>query len=229
MIITFDEYRIFDHLLEKRRALKHPASSILGWVRVFLNRELVFEGENLVVAQGREFVAQKLFNTVSTGSGNRPNLRPYTVSHFAIGSGGATVNNDQVLLNGPYVCDTGLYQPISLGVSGYLNEPSGYDAGDGIHHFRQAVKPIATHGSVVLESESYSDGSTCTYYTKVKSTCVIPAGEPAVLQEGQAVEVSEAGLYLVYDTTAKLFAHICFAPKWLEKESSMSIVWYTLC
>lgn len=230
MIIAVDEYHIFDQLIDQRRKLERQGyQGILGWVRVFLDHNLVFEGKNLVVALGREFVAQKLFNTISTGSGNRPDLRNYVVSHFAIGSGGATVNNDNVVLNGPYVCDTGLYQPITLGVSGYLDEPSNYDAGDGIHAYQQAVKPISTHGSVVLEQENYSDGSTCAYYTKVKSTCVIPDGEPAVLNEGQAVEVSEAGLYLVHETYAKLFAHICFAPKWKEKESVMSIIWYTLC
>ena len=32
----------------------------------------------------------------------------------------------------------------------------------------------------------------------------------------------------VSGSTAKLFSHICFAPKWKEKESVLTIQWYIL-
>lgn len=231
-IVAYDEYKIFDSLIDTSRRLqkKHNCyPGVLGWVRVFLDNNLVHEGSNLVVAQGREFVGQKIFNITNYDTGNRFDLRPYTVTHFAVGSGGATVNGDQVVLNGPYVCDTGLYQPITLGNSVYLDEPSSFNGGDNLHVYTDAVKPITTGGSIVLESESYSDGSACTYYTKIKSVCSVPSGEPQVLNEGEAVEISEAGLYITSGSNVKMFAHICFAPKWCEKDSSLSIVWYTLC
>ena len=76
---------------------------------------------------------------------------------------------------------------------------------------------------------------------KIKNTCIIPAGEPYDLGIGESVKIDEAGLYFVLNSAVdpdndppiysnpKLFAHICFAPKWKEKESQLTIIWYILC
>ncbi len=230
-ILCNDDYKIFDKIESGNKTTNGP----LGWVQVYLNEKNLknktpdFEGGNLVVARGREFVSQKIFNLNDSEDGARTDWRAHNISHFAVGSGGATVNNDIVTINGPYICDTGLYQPIALGNSLFLEEPSNYSSGDGIHEFVDSVKPITTDGSIVLENESYTGDTTCSYYTKVKCTCTVVEGEPGPLDPGAAVEISEAGLYFVNGADAQMFSHICFAPKYKEKESVTTIIWYILC
>lgn len=223
-----DDLRIFDALSEK--AKKHPTRGPIGWVEVLLRHKKVFEGDNLVVAQGREFVAQKIFNINSYDGGVRPDFRSHKISHFAIGSGGASASGNTYTLLGPYICDVALNSPIQLGNTSYLDEPSAHDEGDNIHVYTDAVKPITTDGSILLESDDYGGGA-CTYYTKVKCVCTVPAGEPSGILSGESVQVSEAGLYSVNPTTndVKMFSHICFPPKWKEKESDLTINWYILC
>ncbi len=221
-LIHYDDHKIFDRLESKARQNRFGP---LGFVRIFLytkNSLIYDEGWNLVVAQGREYVAQRLSNCYSYSGGTRENWTGYIVSHFAVGSGGSTVGQgEQITLNGPYVCDTTLYEAISLQIDGYLTEPSGV---------QKAVKHVtANGGSVLLEPQGYSGGGTCEYYTKVKFTCVVPSGEPADLPPDGTVKIDEAGLYFVSGSTVKMFAHICFAPKWKEKESTLIIMWYILC
>ena len=223
-----EDYKIFDSLINKKKKQIIPGP--IGWVKVYLNSKKVFEGSNIIVAQGREFVAQKIFNINNKEDNTlRPDYRNHNLSHFAIGSGGATVSGDSITLNGPEITDTYLSEPISLGDSSYLDEPSNYTAtGEDplVHTYQESVKPITTHGGLFLEPVDYN---TSEYYTKVKCTCVIPAGEPGILDPNASVEISEAGLYSVHNTDVKMFAHICFPPKWKEKESSITIYWYILC
>ena len=227
VIFEKDDYKIFDKMVAGGK--KTPQRGPVGWVQVLLNHKKVFEGNNLVVAQGREFVAQKLFSTSLYDGGSRPNYTGYNISHFSIGSGGATASGSTYTLLGPYICDVALSQPIQLGNTIYLDEPSNFDAGDNIHTYHDAVKPIVTDGEILLEPDDYG-GGTCTYYTKVKCVCKIPAGEPSGILSGESVQVSEAGLYFVDSTPdVKMFSHICFPPKWKEKESDLTINWYILC
>jgi len=222
-LILNDEYQIFDMLEQK---LKQGMRGPLGWVKIFLqtkNGIIYDEGSNLVVAKGREYVAQRVFNSYAYSGGSRPNWTSYILSHFAVGSGGAIVSGSppSVTLNGPYICDTGLITATSLGIAGYLTEPGGITL---------SVKPItASGGSLYLEPISYTGGGTsCTYYTKMKCTCIVPSGEPSSLAPGASTKIDEAGLYFVSGANTKLFSHICFAPKWKEKESTLTIQWYIL-
>lgn len=227
VIFEKDDYKIFDRLASGDK--KNPTRGPVGWVQVLLNHKKVFEGNNLVVAQGREFVAQKLFNTSAYDGGSRPNYTGYTIGHFSIGSGGATSSGSSYTLLGPYICDTALNEPIQLGNTSYLDEPSNYDAGDNIHLYQDSVKPVSVDGEILLEPDDYGGGA-CTYYTKVKCVCKVPAGEPSGILSGESVQVSEAGLYFVDATPdVKMFSHICFPPKWKEKESDLTINWYILC
>lgn len=225
-----DDIKVFDKMANQKNT---PGPK--GWVRVFFNAkkdengrvtgDLHYSGPNLIVGQGRAFVAQKIFNVPGEN-----NYLSYQVSHFAVGAGGATVNNDVVTLRGPYICDTCLTRPIAL-MSAYLNEPGGI-VGDpnNLYNFTGAVKPIALDGSITIENSEFTDNvQSCTHGTKVKCTCVIPPGEPSGLITGQSVPISEAGLYFVAaNEQPKMFAHVCFAPKWKEFESSLIIQWYIL-
>lgn len=222
-VIVKEDYKIFDKLANE---MGYKTRGPLGWVQIYLQTKngLIFdEGPNLVTAQGREYVAQRVFNSDAYSGGVRSNWTSYVISHFAVGSGGSVVAGapPTVTLNGPYICDTGLITATSLGVAGYLTEPGGTTL---------AVKSItASGGTRYLESSSYSGGgSSCTYYTKMKCTCIIPNGEPSSLAPGATTKIDEAGLYFVSGSTAKLFSHICFAPKWKEKESVLTIQWYIL-
>jgi len=227
VIFHEDAYRIFDTLIDNQRKC-----GPLGWVQVFMNdknlkeRKPDFEGSNLVTAKGREFVAQRIFNRFQTSGVARTDWTGYTISHFGMGSGGATVDNDIVTLTGPFICDTGLYTPIDLGTNSYLEETGGTPTDN-------VIKPIATNGSVLLESDIYTNSVdtsiTCEYHTKVMCTCQIISGEPSSLAAEASVQVSEAGLYFTNGVDANLFAHICFPPKYKEKESNLTLIWYILC
>ena len=215
-VILKDEYQIYDRLARyrKQKSIIGP----VGWVRAFLNDKLVVDKPNLVVAQGREFVAQKTFNLIDMETGQRTDYRDFVIDHFGIGSGGSTISNGEVTLNGPQICDTSLYSTIAFSDSGtYLTEPDGT---------QYALKSITSDGSIYLEP-----GELCSpddYYTKVKCTCKVVSGEPTTLADGDSIKIDEAALYFTNGTTAKMFSHICFAPKWKEKESEFVLVWYIL-
>ena len=232
-VFAEDEYKIFDKLAIEMN--KHPGRGPIGWVLIFLTSKngLIYdEGSNLVCAQGREFVAQKIFNTIAYDGGVRPDLRNYVITHCAIGKGGSNISSGgDVILNGPFICDTQLYSAIDLGLTDALTEPSG---------ITNAVKPITEDGgSTVLEMQTFDNSlgggtGTCNNYTKVRNICIIPSSQPLDLDPGSYVKVDEAALYFTLNTGGvysdpKLFSHICFAPKWKEKESTLTIVWYILC
>ena len=230
-IILSDEYKIFDQL--KKESRQKPKAGPLGWVRAYmqskndLTRKLFFEGPNMVVAQGRYFVAQKIFQ-IPDGSVNYTN---YKISHFGIGAGGATVSGDSVSLLGPHICDTTLYKPIGLGRT--HNEPVIFDNSSlsddlkTLYTSYGALKPINT---ITLVSEEYDDtGRSCDYNTKVKCECIIGPGEPPALTINGYVPISEAGLYFVYRDNARMFAHVCFPPKYKELDSTITIDWFILC
>ena len=161
-ILLSDEYKIFDQLRKQGR--QKPKAGPLGWVRAYtqnkhdLTRKLFFEGPNMVVAQGRYFVAQKIF-----GVADSPDYTNYKISHFGVGAGGATVDGDSVTLLGPHICDISMYKPISLG--GTHNEPVIYDNSALDDDLKElytsygALKPIQ---SITLVAEDYEDtGDTC--------------------------------------------------------------------
>jgi hypothetical protein len=222
---VYDQTQLSDSLIFKKleNQLKQGKTfGPIGFVRIFLetkNGIIYDEGQNLVIAQGREFINQRIFNKYEYLTGTRSNWTSFVLSHFAVGSGGSSIVDDSIELLGPFMCDTSLYSPISLGVSGYLSEPDSTPT---------CVKPIETSGgSIYLEPVAFDpDGENCTYYTKMKCTCIIPSGEPELITE--PVKIDEAGLYFTDGSTANLFGHICFAPKWKEINSGLTILWYIL-
>jgi hypothetical protein len=245
-LIYKDDYQIFDILAKRQQKFK---TGPLGFVKIFLKHKdgtLIYdEGFNLVVGQGREFIAQKISNCILTGdnTGTRSfNWTNYAVTHFAVGSNGSIINSDNSInIQSPNITDVCLYNAISLGVNTYLTEPGGSNINTTINSTSNAVKSITLDGgSVVLYPQNYyyEPNSTTIYttnYTQIKYTCKLSggvSGEPQSLLTGRAQKIDEAGLYFVdleNGTTANLFAHICFAPKWKEKESDFKIEWYILC
>ncbi len=212
-IIYNEDYKIFDSLLS------NPNPFAKGWVRMFMHKNPnylghpVFEGSNLIVGNGREFTAQKIFNIASSRD-----WRSYNITSFGVGGGGATISGGVPVITDPTIDDQGLFSPITLN-SSYHTESSSSTSG--------VVKPITTDGSIVLLDGEYSSTP---YYSKVKCSCVVSSGEPTSLGAGESVQISEAGLYFVNSTGInKLFSHISFAPKWKEVDSMITIEWYIIC
>jgi len=214
-MVLEDDHQIFDRLISEN---KNPF--VKGWVRLFLHKnarkkgELIYEGHNLVVGKGREFSAQRLFDT---NNGSTNDWKNYVINCFGVGSGGATVSDGTPVINDATLDDNGLFTPVLLNESYETEVNSGSEG---------VVKPIDTDGSIELMSGGYGTG---TYYSKVKCTCVINDGEPSGLESGEAQQISEAGLYFTSGSTNHLFSHICFAPKWIELDSVLTIEWYIIC
>jgi hypothetical protein len=133
------------------------------------------------------------------------------------------------------VCDEDLYVPLPLasGDNAYLTSPG--DVPNGVAATPYVGKRIEYDGTItVVENTSIS--CTNAYYTWVKCECLKAIGEPTTIAAGESVRIDEAALYYTNygdvapgAETTYTFAHICFAPKWIEKESELLIEWYILC
>lgn len=190
-----------------------------NFAKIFINGRLVWKTKNMVVASGRKYVAQRLFNIYHPSDND---YRNFIVSHFGIGSGGSTINADgSIALIGPDICDIDNNIPIQLdpGNSLYLTTPSGT---------QYAAKPITVDGSLqIIENDNIPcPGNNRTI---VLCTCVINRQEPTNLNPGEAVKVDEACLYYSDGTVTQTFARITFPPKYIEQSTEFMIEWYIIC
>jgi hypothetical protein len=233
---------IFQNLYKERIIKKHP----VGWFQLFdLNKrnKLIYENHNLVTGIGRQYVSQKIVTSslTETPSGYSltelpsgcDNLRLYELTHYAFGGGGAVYSGsiDDYDLTGPDVCDENLSRPITFNVESYLDDPGNVDELDDIHVSSKSVKPInsGNNSYEYFLREYPTDDPVCSYYTQFQFTLFKEEGEFGPLEAGESVQVSEAGLYITYESSALLFARICFPPKFMEKEAQYGIEWYVLC
>lgn len=226
--------KILTNLYERRKKEKNP----VGYFELFdKNNKKIFSNDNLVVGAGRQYVAQKtvssslipsIYSLTDLPSGC-DNLREFELTHYAFGGGGAVVTDsiDTYQLVNPTVCDIGLNRPISFGVSSYLNDPGNIDELDNIHTSSESVKPINSNNNTF--EYNLVDYDDCSYYTQFQFTLFKESGEFGVLDAGESVQVSEAGLYITRESDVLLFAKICFPPKFMEKEAQYGIEWYVLC
>lgn len=232
--------KIFKKLYEQRILKKTP----VGYVQIFdKKKNLIYEGGNLVVGLGRQYVAQKIITTsltedpsglsLTTLPSGCDNLRQYEITHYGFGSGGAIYSGppDDYELTGPSICDESLSRPITFDVETYLTDPGEVDELDNIHKSIKSVKPINTGNNTYEYSlkEYPTVDPICSYYTQFHFTLFKEEGEFGPLEAGESVQVSEAGLYITYESSALLFARICFPPKFMEKEAQYGIEWYVLC
>jgi hypothetical protein len=214
-------------------------SPFLGLVRIYendvLNTDQTEDGwlTNMTIATGREFVAQAITkkNSPSSVFGDITN---YKVNAFGIGSGGSTIDvNNNITLTGPALCDVGMYAPIyinSLCLPAFNNNRQ---LVNNIVKFIESSGPGNEPGSIVFETPLSSDFQECSidYYSVIKNTCIIDGQEPSNLNPGESVKIDEAMLFFTSPTgTNPLpFAHICFAPKFIELETTFRIEWYVIC
>ncbi|MEO5348943.1 MAG: hypothetical protein H7836_04795 [Magnetococcus sp. YQC-3] len=235
---------------------KRKKSPFVGLVRLIKDGEVVSKNEskngdglltNMTIAVGREFANQRIFN-LSSVNGNYTN---YKVDAFGVGGGGSQLDNYNVTLTGPLLKDRGLYNPIPIN-SNCLTGIS--DAGIS---YEDIIKPITSTGpGGETGSISLELGDSVTYngcnpipYSVTKCRAIIDGGEPGwksiaewdpldptptntnnKLSAGLSVKIDEACLYATDELGANPipFAHITFAPKWVEFESTFVIEWFII-
>ena len=90
--------------IEEIYELSQLKDKIIGIVEIYKDDDFIERGKNLVVYDGREYVASKIFDL-----GDFTN---YKITHFGIGSGGTS--SDGVTLLGAQDSDTDLYKPLTL-------------------------------------------------------------------------------------------------------------------
>jgi hypothetical protein len=125
---------------------------IVGIVEVYKNGEFYERGNNLVVYNGREFAASKVFDL--------GNYVDWKITHFGIGKGGTS--SDGITKIGPKDDDTDLYDPLTL------NKNSPNYKRDGI------LKPINKTELIIDENTNH--------YTAVKNTLTIVASDEPDLE-----------------------------------------------
>lgn len=214
-------------------------SPFLGIVRIFenniLNTDQTEDGwlTNMTIATGREFVAQAITkkNSPSSMFGD---ITQYKVDAFGIGSGGSTIDvNNNVTLNGPVLCDYGMYSPLYINSNCLAAVDNQGSLKNNIVKFIESIGPGEELGSITMEVPLSSDFQVCNrnYYTVIKNVCVIDNKEPSNIGVGNSVKIDEAMLFLTspIGTNPLPFAHICFAPKFIELETTFKIEWYVIC
>lgn len=229
----YDEFNIIDLINKKKEK-----SPILGLVRIFENDKLNIDESpdgwltNMTIATGREFAAQSLFKK-SSPSSLFGDITNYKVNAFGVGSGGSIIDvNNNITLLGPSLCDIGLYNPISINSQCLSVNDNNNIVKNNVVKLIESSGPGNIPGTIEYEISNSVDFAQCNlnYYTVVKSTCVIDHQEPSFLNTGENVKIDEAMLYLTSptNTNPRPFAHICFAPKFIELETIFKIEWYVL-
>ena len=211
----------------------------LGVVRIFENGKIIENlTQNLVVAKGRQYIAQRLFGLAHPSEVEvSPNasipIWDWKVTHFGVGSGGSVVVGSYVNLLGPEICDEDLYDPIALsgspGDPSYLTSPG--DPAKGVSPTPFVVKPIKPSGTIDIVAATDLNCTIGRTYSYVRVVCSKFPGEPNYLQfDDDYLAINEAALYYSDGVDkVRTFAHICFSPKYIEKKSELVIEWYILC
>jgi hypothetical protein len=236
-----DNFSIRDYVQANSEEIaeKKKTSPFVGLVRLLQDGKVVSKDEsangdgwlnNMTIAIGREFANQKLFNRYNAGSIITPqDLTGHNIDAFGVGSGGSTLDPSyNVTLTGPALCDPmpGLYTSIPIN-SACLDISGNSD----VVKFIESAGPGGTVGEIEQEKSVAPEYAGCPdYYTISKCTCVIDNLEPTYLAVGESVKIDEAVLYATDSTDLEPipFAHICFAPKFIEKESTFIIEWYII-
>jgi len=201
---------------------------INGVVRTILDGKIIDEYlDNVTVANGRRFVAQKIFQDKHQSD---EDYRNWHISYFGLGQGGAITVGTQVNLLGPQICDKDLYNaiPLSNDNTSFLTSPG--DSVKNISPVNFVAKPIDDVNFVTAQDID------CSYTTHsyIRCVCVKSIGQPDYLEnDNDYIMINEACLYIAntnnISSNTSTFAHICFPPKYVAKKSEFVIEWYVLC
>lgn len=224
----YDHYKIKDIVKNKPNT-----SPFIGLVRIYENGKLNTDQSedgwltNMTIGKGREFANQSLFK-IANPSSTLGDITNHKIDHFGIGTGGCTIGtNNEVTLLGPKVCDSDLYIPHMLNTTCISNSAGSINTVKKITSTITNVLP----GSISQEISSDLEFTNCPlYYTITKCRCIVEPSEPTILLPGEYIKIDEAVLYATnsQDQNPIPFAHICFAPKFMEKEGTLTIDWYII-
>ena len=224
---------------------KHYAKPVRGYVFIEDSAGNVIDTPNLVLLQGREFLAQMIARIAPSDA---KNYLHYKVAYFGVGSGGADTAATPSKI-GPYDNDT------SLGERRQIASPNTVDPEYTYLDGGYLKKITADEGRVELITEDHTftinnESKTVQAYTTIKYTMYIRADEMLKLNN-TSFAFNEAGLFAVqYDSNPTLSGiparsnvdieasrytpnKICFArfttqTKWIEPNDSLKITWYIL-
>jgi len=203
--------------------------SIGGFGRISIvdNPNSIDDFWNLVVFEGREFIASKVSNLESAGIDNSSRR----IAYFGVGSGGAD-KSDSSVRYGPTLDDTDLREPKRFTDSGINTSDNGYKyMKDGF------LKKLDKENSKIeAESHEYvnKDGDTVTDDRNTVVHYTIKIEKEEMLEE--TFVFNEAGLYTMdYDGegnpingSEKLFARLTTSNKEKERNEAILIEWYVL-
>jgi hypothetical protein len=214
-----DNFRIDDDIINKLKAKKPGRKGDMDYgikgvvLRSYIDGKLIdTEVPNLVVAFGRRFNAQRIIGKKHPD--DPLDLTLFTLQHCGFGSGGSTFSGDTPVLVQEDICELDLHNPISLD-SSYLASPSGEL---GVAKLIEEINIIEnTHIECLAPIN----------YTWIECVITKERGEPLELEPGASVKIDEAMLYISNPSKSIVypFAHACFTPKYIEKESEFVMVW----
>lgn len=214
---------------------KDKQTLVSGAVRIFKDGEVVQDlTPNLVVGLGRQYIAQRLFGTVhptETEIGPKDPVWEWKVTHFAFGNGGTATVGDYTNLLGPESCDRDLYHALPLTDKDPVYLPTPGDPFRGVESVEYAVKPIQPTGTIDIVATDDLNCSQGQIYSYARVICTKFPGEPEYLEnDDDYLQINEAGLYYSNGVDKlRLFSHICFPGKQVEKSSEFVIEWYIMC
>ena len=208
--------------------------SVVGAVRIFKNGKVCQDvTPNLVVGLGRQYIAQRIFglaHPAETEIGTNP-VWDWKITHFAFGNGGAATIGDYTNLLGPDSCDRDLYNaiPLSKTDTSYLTTPGDHQRS--IAPVQYAVKSILPAGTIDIVAADDLNCSQGKIYSYVRVVCTKFPGEPDYLDDGDDyLNINEAALYYTNGVDkVRMFSHICFPAKYVEKQSEFIVEWYIMC
>jgi len=216
-------------------------SPFVGLVRIYQNGVLNTDQSpdgwltNMTVASGRQLAAQRLFGFTADLTGH-PSFDSsyYLVDSFGIGSGGTSFSSTGDLeFLGPKLCDDDLNTALAINTSAKSNFRGTANVVKKIKSSKTGDSSLTGKITTILAASSEYTECPNKYRTIVKCECIIEPGEPISALSGTAVKIDEAVLYSTNQTTggsdiAIPFAHICFAPKFLEADSILTIEWHVI-
>jgi len=175
-------YKFYDDYETRDKLFLGMGKPIIGVVEIYKNNEFIERGNNLVVYDGRELAASKVFDL-----GNYTNWK---ITHFGVGKGGTS--SDGTTKIGPNDSDTDLYSPLTLNKSNSNYKRNGI------------LKPINSKELIIDENTNK--------YTAVKNVLTIVVSEepdletPATIDEVAlfATNGNNWKIFSHYTTTRKI-------------------------
>jgi len=182
-----------------------------GWVEIYEvdedGTEILKQKSNLVVYQGREVIAQRMFNINSSANGTKDEY----ITWFGIGSGGVNVG-DPFNPTPPVATDTDLSIPIPISNI----DPTCADLNGGFYY----KKPIE---SFSFEQDTYNDDA----------WLIVKTVSRVALADCDNAHISEAGLYTSeggpianYGGPFHIFSKVTFPTVVKTNTSQLLFIWY---